>query len=46
MKDLVKYIKESLLLERIKPLPNSVNGLIVFDIDDTLLKVDTDILIY
>lgn len=44
MKDLVQYIKESLLLERIKPLPNSVNGLIVFDIDDTLLKVDTDIL--
>lgn len=44
MKDLVQYIKESLLLERIKPLPSSVKGLIVFDIDDTLLKVDTDVL--
>lgn len=44
MKDLVQYIKESLLLERIKPLPNSIKGLIVFDIDDTLLKVDTDVL--
>ena len=44
VKDLVQYIKESLLLERIKQLPNSVKGLIVFDIDDTLLKVDTDIL--
>lgn len=44
MKSLIQYIKESLLLERIKPLPNSVKGLIVFDIDDTLLKVDTDVL--
>ena len=44
VKDLVKYIKESLLLERIKQLPASINGLIVFDIDDTLLKVDTDVL--
>lgn len=39
MKSLVQYI-----IERIKPLPNSVKGLIVFDIDDTLLKVDTDVL--
>ena len=44
MKNLVQYIKESLLLERIKQLPASVKGLIVFDIDDTLLKVDTDVL--
>ena len=44
MKSLIQYIKESLLLERIKPLPNSIKGLIVFDIDDTLLKVDTDVL--
>ena len=39
MKSLVQYI-----IERIKPLPASVKGLIVFDIDDTLLKVDTDVL--
>ena len=39
MKSLVQYI-----IERIKPLPNSIKGLIVFDIDDTLLKVDTDVL--
>ena len=44
VKDLVQYIKESLLLERVKQLPASVKGLIVFDIDDTLLKVDTDVL--
>jgi phosphoglycolate phosphatase-like HAD superfamily hydrolase len=44
MKSLIQYIKESLLLERIKQLPASVKGLIVFDIDDTLLKVDTDVL--
>ena len=44
MKSLIQYIKESLLLERVKQLPASVKGLIVFDIDDTLLKVDTDIL--
>ena len=44
MKSLIQYIKESLLLERIKQLPASIKGLIVFDIDDTLLKVDTDIL--
>ena len=43
MKNLVQYIKESLLLERIKPLPNSVNGLIVFDIDDTLIQADKDV---
>ena len=39
MKSLVQYI-----IERIKQLPASVKGLIVFDIDDTLLKVDTDVL--
>ena len=44
MKSLIQYIKESLLLERIKQLPASIKGLIVFDIDDTLLKVDTDVL--
>ena len=44
MKYLVKYIKESLILERIKPLPNSVNGLIVFDIDDTLIHTDEDVM--
>ena len=44
VKDLVQYIKESLLLERVKQLPASIKGLIVFDIDDTLLKVDTDVL--
>ena len=37
MKGLVEYI-----LERIKPLPKNVKGLIVFDIDDTLLKVSND----
>ena len=44
MKDLVQYIKESLLLERIKPLPNNIKGLIVFDIDDTILKVDSKLM--
>ena len=44
MKSLIQYIKESLLLERVKQLPASIKGLIVFDIDDTLLKVDTDVL--
>ena len=44
MKSLIQYIKESLLLEHVKQLPASVKGLIVFDIDDTLLKVDTDVL--
>ena len=39
MKSLVQYI-----IERIKPLPASIKGLIVFDIDDTLLKVDTNVL--
>ncbi len=31
-------------MERIKPLPKSVSGLIVFDIDDTILKVDTKLM--
>ena len=37
MKHLVSYIYEA-----IKPLSKGVKGLIVFDIDDTLLKVNTD----
>ena len=37
MKTLKEYIYEA-----IKPLPKSVSGLIVFDIDDTLLKVKPD----
>ena len=36
MKDLTLYI-----FEKIKNLPDSIKGLIVFDIDDTLLKVDS-----
>jgi len=39
MKQLSVYI-----LERIKDLPASVSGLIVFDIDDTLLKVDPKVM--
>ncbi len=35
MKSLYEYI-----IEKVKDLPNNVKGLIVFDIDDTLLKVD------
>ncbi|WP_461463690.1 hypothetical protein, partial [Methanobrevibacter sp.] len=35
MKSLKVYI-----FERVKDLPESVKGLIVFDIDDTILKVD------
>ena len=35
MKQITAYI-----FEKIKELPNSVKGLIVFDIDDTILKVD------
>ena len=35
MKSLKVYI-----FERVKDLPDSVKGLIVFDIDDTILKVD------
>jgi len=37
MKNLKQYIIES-----VKPLPKSVSGLIVFDIDDTLLRVKLD----
>ena len=36
MKSLIVYITE-----KIKQLPSSVKGLIVFDIDDTILKVDS-----
>ena len=39
MKSLQVYI-----LERVKDLPNSVKGLIVFDIDDTILKVDSSLM--
>ena len=42
MKSLKEYI-----VEKIKDLPPSVKGIIVFDIDDTILKVDaSDISIY
>lgn len=46
MKNLNQYILSSLndktvnLFEKIKDLPNHVKGIIVFDIDDTLLRVD------
>lgn len=39
MKSLIIYINE-----KIKDLPDSVKGLIVFDIDDTILKVDSSIM--
>ena len=39
MKSLIVYINE-----KIKDLPDSVKGLIVFDIDDTILKVDPNIM--
>lgn len=39
MKSLTLY-----LMERIKDLPKSVSGIIVFDIDDTLLRVNPDII--
>ena len=39
MKSLYTYITEA-----IKRLPKSVTGIIVFDIDDTLLKVNPDII--
>lgn len=39
MKSLDTYI-----IEKIKDLPNSIKGLIVFDIDDTILKVDPNIM--
>lgn len=39
MKAINQYI-----LERVKDLPDSVNGLIVFDIDDTILKVDSSLM--
>ena len=39
MKSLSTY-----LIEAIKKLPKSVSGIIVFDIDDTLLKVNPDII--
>jgi len=39
MKQLTTYI-----LEHIKNLPNNVKGLVVFDIDDTILKVDSSLM--
>ena len=39
MKSLQLYITEA-----IKKLPNSISGIIVFDIDDTLLKVNPDVI--
>jgi len=39
MKSLIVYINE-----KIKDLPDSVKGLIVFDIDDTILKVDPSLM--
>ena len=39
MKSLTQYINEA-----IKHLPKSVSGIIVFDIDDTLLKVNPDVI--
>jgi len=39
MKSIVNYI-----FEKIKDLPDSVKGLIVFDIDDTILKVDPNMM--
>jgi len=39
MKSIEKYINE-----KIKDLPDSIKGLIVFDIDDTILKVDPNIM--
>ena len=39
MKQLTAYI-----FEKIKDLPSSVKGLIVFDIDDTILKVDSSLM--
>ena len=39
MKSITNYI-----FEKIKDLPDSVKGLIVFDIDDTILKVDSNIM--
>ena len=43
MKSLQVYIYENIqkpLLERVKDLPDSIKGIIVFDIDDTILKVN------
>ena len=39
MKSLILYINE-----KIKELPDSIKGLIVFDIDDTILKVDPSLM--
>lgn len=44
MKPLSNYISEAVenINEKIKDLPKSISGLIVFDIDDTLLRVKKD----
>lgn len=42
MKSLLQYITEQLLLEHPQQLRGSQTGLIVFDIDDTLLRADSD----
>ena len=39
MKSLSEYI-----FEKIKNLPKNVSGIIVFDIDDTILKVDSSLM--
>ena len=39
MKSLILYINE-----KIKELPDSIKGLIVFDIDDTILKVNPNLM--
>lgn len=44
MKSLVQVIHESLLLEGIKKLSKDVKGIIVFDIDDTLLKANPKVI--
>lgn len=35
---------DTYIIEKIKDLPDSIKGLIVFDIDDTILKVDPNIM--
>lgn len=44
MKSLSCFIEESLILEAIKGLPHGVKGIIVFDIDDTLLKANPKVI--
>ena len=44
MKSLTTFITEQLLLESIKHLPKDIKGIIVFDIDDTLLKANPKVI--